>query len=108
MKTLASFIYTCDGYCSVVQYIYFIIIITIIIIIIIIIIICSVQANEAESAVQALETSQAKSATENNDLSQQLADADSKLSSLSKAKKQLETQLEDTKSDLSAETSVRI
>ena len=46
--------------------------------------------------------------SENSDISQQLSEAESKVSSLSKAKQQLEAQLDETKSDLQSETSVRI
>ena len=55
-----------------------------------------------------LESSHSKAMGENSDISQQLSEAESKVSSLSKAKQQLEAQLDETKSELQSETSVRI
>ena len=55
-----------------------------------------------------LESSHSKAMSENSDISQQLSEAESKVSSLTKAKQQLEAQLDETKSDLQSETSVRI
>ena len=54
----------------------------------------------------ALEATQSKIQSENSELSQQLAEAESKVSSLTKTKQQLESQLEDTKSELNSENSV--
>ena len=46
--------------------------------------------------------------SENNDLSQQLGDAESKVGSLSKSKSTLEGQLEEMRSELQSESSVSV
>lgn len=45
--------------------------------------------------------------SENTDMTQQLSEAESKVSTLSKTKQQLEAQVDDLKSELQSETSVR-
>lgn len=65
------------------------------------------QLRDTDSALTQLQSTQTKTQSENAELSQQLADAESKASTLSKAKQQLESQLDDVKGDLETETNVR-
>ena len=68
----------------------------------------TVKVSEYESAVASLVAAQAKAVTENTSLSSQLADAESKLGSLSKAKAAQDAQVEDLSSELQTETSVSV
>lgn len=58
--------------------------------------------------ITSLQAVQAKIQSENNDLSQQLGDAESKVGSLSKSKSTLEGQLEEMRSELQSESSVSV
>ena len=60
------------------------------------------------ATVAALESTQTKMQSENSDLSQQLAEAESKAGSLSKVKSSLEAQLEELRSELQTESSVSV
>lgn len=61
-----------------------------------------------EATITSLQAMQAKMQSENNDLSQQLGDAESKVGSLSKSKSTLEGQLEEMRSELQSESSVSV
>ena len=58
--------------------------------------------------IASLQAMQAKIQSENSDLSQQLADAESKVGSLSKARSTLEGQLEELRSEVRSESSVSV
>ena len=66
------------------------------------------KVSEYESAIASLEVAQAKAVTENTSLSSQLADTESKLGSVSKAKVAQDAQVEDLSSELQTETSVSV
>ena len=61
-----------------------------------------------EATITSLQAMQAKMQSENNDLSQQLGDAESKVGSLSKSRSTLEGQLEELRSELQSESSVSV
>ena len=61
-----------------------------------------------EATITSLQAMQAKMQSENNDLSQQLGDAESKVGSLSKSRSTLEGQVEELRSELQSESSVSV
>ena len=66
-----------------------------------------IQLRESESALSSLQASHAKAQSENADVGQQLSEAESKISTLTKSNHQLNGQVDDLKSDLQSETTVR-
>ena len=61
-----------------------------------------------EATIASLQAMQSKIQSENNDLSQQLGDAESKVGSLSKSRSTLEGQVEELRSELQSESSVSV